>query len=239
MREAFLLIYSLIFFFSLYADTVISPLTDTEALAIVSAEEEAKELAKDARELELQSAEIIETAVADLGYRKVIFNRVKGSPSTEAEPSPSAPETVPTSGDVFPGPVGKEQVSFGLSGTVYDEAISEIWWDYEGTRYRIFTNANFSYFSGISEVESETKRYSILTLFVNRNTENLPPATQPEEWRPTLADFTPDVLEYYIVDWGDEAEPDLSAFEGIDAMLSYYSENSDSMKIAYENTKKL
>ncbi|MEM1223528.1 MAG: hypothetical protein AAGH40_12295, partial [Verrucomicrobiota bacterium] len=46
-------------------------------------------------------------------------------------------------------------------------------------------------------------------------------------------------LEYYIVDWGDEAEPDLSAFEGIDAMLSYYSENSDSMKIAYENTKKL
>ena len=228
---------------NLHANTVmqdIRPLSDTEAAEIVAAQEAAKERAKDAREAQLKSAEIIETAVADLGHRKVIFNRVKAgekgsSTPTETQLSRAAQTSFLSEGAFF-DPNAKETVHLALSGTVYDGVISELWWTYEGQRYACYINANAAYFSGTAEVESETTRYSLLVMLViEQSTEN----TSSDKWRPTLADFSPDALEYFIADWGESKEPNMDAFAGIEALLRFYSQNEAQLKTRHDNALKL
>ncbi|MEM8867509.1 MAG: hypothetical protein AAGC73_04505 [Verrucomicrobiota bacterium] len=220
------------------AEEVVPKISSEEAAAIVEADQVAKEKAKDEREAELRSAEILETSVADLGNKMVIFNRVKATvvnSDTTSEPVeaniPPVPE-LPT-----PELASKEVVSLALSGTVYDESISELWWDYEGVRYRIFTNANFLYFSGVGEIEDATTRYSLLMLVIGRSTSGEPSVAEDAPWRPLLSDFTEGQLEYYLMDWGDLLEPDPKALAMIETLLLYYAENSAKMKIAYENAQ--
>tara|TARA_B110001469_G_scaffold125889_1_gene142218 strand:+ start:81 stop:887 length:807 start_codon:yes stop_codon:yes gene_type:complete len=216
----------------------VTPLSDAEALAIVEAQETGKEQAKDKHEAKLKTADIIETAVANLGNKRVIFNRVKNADRNDlVEPLVSSSDVakIPQWNDVFEGQV-KEPVNLTLSGTVYDEEISELWWKYEGQNYRIFINANFLLFNSIGEVEDEDNRYSIFAILTGQSTENAP---QLDEWRPTMADFSSEELEYYIVDSGDNETSAPTAFRGVEAMLQYYAENKDQMQISYNNNLKI
>lgn len=214
------------------------PITEKEAEILVAEQEQEKEAAKDAKEIELQAAEIIETAVADLGFKKVIFNRVKNAPENTA---PQESETIQVDSTLTSEEIeaalaahiateAKPMVSLTLFGEVDEEGISELWWEHEGSRYRIFTNANFLYFTGHGLFEDLDKRYSVFMLVTSSETISV-----SENWEPTLDDFTSDALEYFIVEWGDAAEPSEAAFTGIEAMLSQYAESASEMQMAYEN----
>ncbi len=216
-------------------------LSESDAARIVAAEEQAKEKAGDEREAELLAAEITATAVADLGHRKVVFNRV-AAPTPEVrvsdgEDAGSASETVVLAQNDFPDRDGLEQVNVVLSGTVYDDAVSEIWWrSAEGEHLRVFVHADYRYFSGIADVSDEAARYSLFTIIGGESTAGGSPT---EKWRPTPADFTSGALEYFIMEWGTGDEPDADDFKVIDATLRYYAEHVESMRIRYENNRKL
>lgn len=213
----------------------VKPLSEAEATAIVAAQEKAKEHAKDSREAKLKAAGVIETTVTDLGHRKIIFNRVKAkehSSSIAAERQLAKQiKTISLPESDFSDVNTKETVALTISATVYEDGISELWWIHEGERYSVFTNADFTYFSGVGEFEDEGTHYSLFLVVGSQSVAMNP----TDKWRPLPIDFSPDVLEYYIVDWG----ADMEAFKGIEALLHFYSENEEPMKIRYENRLKL
>jgi hypothetical protein len=112
----------------------------------------------------------------------------------------------------------------------------EIWWtNRTGRHYRVFTNANFLYLTGIGDFEDDQARYSTFMLVMPRDRsleENGP-------WRPTVSDFTAGEFEYYIVEPNLLTSADQAAFAGIEAMIAHFSENSNDLKTAYENRLKL
>ena len=220
------------------ASELVRAITESEATALVRAQEEAKERIKDEREAELLSAEITETAVADLGDKKVIFNRVKVKQAVQ-EPVELIERvnanTLPSESDFY-APDPRIHINVTLSGTVYDGAVSELWWYPDGELRRVFTNANFQHFSGIGEFADDEALYSLFMLVTAQSTEG---ETLPEEWRPTGADFSADAFEYYIMDWGSGEEPNLDDCKVIDATLRYYAEHYESMRIRFDNRQKL
>jgi len=228
-----------VFFTSfVYADTL-QVLTDAEAVTIVESREVAKERSKDEREEQLSEVDALETAVADLQGKRVVFNRIVSELGFEGNldtPAEVVASSAPSELSFFDEDGGKQLVNLTLSGTVYDGVISELWWWHEGERYRIFTNANFLLFNGVGEFEDADTRYSVFSILSERSTENAPPS---EEWRPTLADFSPNALEYYIADAGVFAALESGPFRGVVAMLQYYAENQEQMQIAYDNSQKL
>lgn len=218
-------------------DAGLTLISEAEAMATVQAREEAKEQAKDQRESELEAAEIIETAIADLGHKKVIFNRVKASP--RSEPIETAPQiaeiTMPIDHSVSQEST-KEAVNLMLSGTVDHDLISEIWWEHEGQGYRIFSNANFLLFSGVGNFEDAEANYSVFSMISGPSTHHI---SQWEGWRPTTEDFTSGSIEYYLVEWGEADTPDETALSGITTMLQFYAHNHVQMQITYDNSKKI
>lgn len=222
------------------AGEVIQPLSEVEAAAIVAAQEQAREAARTSKEAELQSAAILETAIAELGYKKVIFNRV----ANNDEPAPSGNDlgTTEPAFSQQQAPLeesllaeAKPIVHLSISGQVDKNGISDLWWKYEGNSYRIFTNANFLYLTGTLMFEDADSRYAPFLLVFPANHA----ASSPDQWIPGPDDFSTDSIEYYIVEWGDSTEPSDAAFEGIEAMLTHYVENTASLKMAYENQQKL
>jgi hypothetical protein len=219
----------------------IQPISEAEAATIVKAQEEARERAKDLREFELRNADVSASAVARIGKREVLFNVVERVEpevdSVDRSVRKSVSDTNVREWSEMVQATQKESVFLTLSGTVWDESVSEIWWDYEGERYRVFLNANFLLFPGLGEFEDEKTRYSLMTLIVGQATGG--PRIADSEWRPTLTDFSSEGLEYIVVDPKDDLKIDPKAFAGIEAMLRYYAANYEEMQIRYENALKL
>lgn len=225
--------------FSLSAEiTAPQAITPKEAAAIVKAQEEAKENALDKREAELLNARITGTAVANLGHKKIILNRVQ----PEKPVSTKAPRTIEKEADfneaAFFDSNDKEHLSFTLSGTVR-EGISELWWKHGEHDFKIFTNANFLYFQGIGDsFENEDAVYSVFPIIIQGSATH-GYQVEAEEWRPTWDDFNNGGLEYYVVQSSGIEEIDARALEPITLMLEYYQKNSGQMKVSYENAQKL
>lgn len=217
-------------------------LTETEAAARVLTEESAKEAALDRREAELRSADVLETAIARVGNRAIIFNREAPRPGTNGESAIKMEPPRPVLSEAgifheFDAHQGKKSVHMTLSGTAWDGEISELWWNYEGVRCRIFVNADFLLFSGLSEFEDEQTRYSLFTIITGRNSGG--PRAIEKSWQPSLVDFSSEGLEYIIVDPKNDAKIDPAAFARIEAMLLYYAANHEKMQIRYDNAQKL
>lgn len=196
-------------------------------------EEAAKEAARDEREARLMGAEILKTTVLYQGERRIMLNRVHPVETPDAGPSeqttdsnaPGEPETITRSVEA-----AKESVHGVLSGTVFEDGISELLWTVNGERCRIVTNIDFTYFGGVSEFEDETTRYTVFSLVVPS------PRGINREWAPasfTVDDFAPDHIEYIVLE--ESSDPD--AFRGIEAMLDYYEENWDRMRVVHENSR--
>lgn len=214
-------------------------LSAEESYRIVAAEELAREKAADEREAKLLSADIVETAVADIGSKKVIFNLVSGTPDhkqlQEYLAAKKAAEQKLPVGTKWERPANyKESISFGLSGVVYDDSITELWWNHGETHTRVFINANFLYFEGIGEFEDAKHKYSVFSLITAAQAES---ARTAGKWVPSLADFTSGTLEYLIVESGGDTEFDDARFDVIDAMVTYYSEHCETMKLAFDNRR--
>jgi len=226
---------------SLAGSGSLKPLSDAEAAGIVEAQEEAKERAKDRREAELRGADIRATASAQIGGSQVIFNvvepgatEVKGTESSATEAQFNEGTNIRLGAD---SSREKEAVQFILSGTVWDERISELWWNYEGVRYRVFANANFLLFPGLGEVEDEDTRYTLLAMSTGRRSSVR--GLSEEKWRPSIADFSSETLEYIVIDPKDDAMIEPAAFAGLEAVLQHYAANHEEMRIRHDNAKKL
>jgi|GEM_PF-1142689 len=233
-----LLSVSGICFFLLQAQAydIEKPISESEAYSIVAAQEVARELAQDAREAELLGARILETAVADLGSKKIIFNRVEAK---EVESEITVRDTNPTKADfdefAFSMVPEKESLHFTLSGTVYEGGISKLWWSVGAHRFEIYTNADFRYFVAFDDFESEAARYSVFPIIVGSRqvlTRNL---EEDVRWHPVAEDFLEGQLEWFLTLSSGDAETDEAALEPIKLMLEYYLEHSDVMRIRYEN----
>lgn len=220
----------------------LKPISEIEAHAIVQAQEVAKERVKDQRDEELKDVEVRASTSAVVGRRKVIFNVVKPvnlePEDADAVLKSAAFSDIETkvSAQLPQGKV-KESVQFTLSGTVWDKQVSELWWDYEGVRYRVFANANFLLFPGLGEVEDVDTRYSLFTLLTDQQSNGR--GSIEGEWRPSAADFSPDALEYIVVDPKEDAKIEPEAFAGIEAMLRHYAAHHEEMQIRYDNAEKL
>ncbi|NBB78151.1 MAG: hypothetical protein GVY36_01690 [Verrucomicrobia bacterium] len=219
-----------------------SPISVSEAAAIVKAQEEGRELAKDRLEYELKNEDVRETASAAVGRRKVIFNVVR---PIEHETEKLRVESRRESHSEVDAEAlfqareaeSKESVQFTLSGTVWDKQVSELWWDYEGVRYRVFVNANFMLFPGLGEVEDEDTRYTLFTLLTDQQSNGR--SSTDGVWRPTVADFSSETMEYIVVDPKEDVKIEPKAFAGIEAMLRHYAEHHKEMQIRYNNAEKL
>lgn len=213
----------------------VQSISESDATALVRAQEMAKERAKDAKEAELLGAPILGTAIADSGPTKVILNRVE-SPQEVGEGS-TEPLRVNLPFDesaLFHSPM-KDYKSLTLSGTVHD-GITELWWQSEGYNFRIFVNADFRLLRDVADYENETTKYAVMSII----TESGPYASFLDtEWRPTTEDFTSDQIEYFVVQSSGSAEVDAAAFEPIELMLVRYDRDYDELKVAFENAQKL
>lgn len=208
-------------------------ISEAEAAKIVAAEEQARERAKDEREELLISAEIVSTVRLKQGDKTIIFNKVKPEAidSVEEVESKAEADTATSIDKVSLEKAQKDYQSITLSGEVDETTgISELWWGDGEQSYRIFTNANFLHLGGIGTFEDATTRYSVFSIVT-------PTSSHKEEgkWSPSLSDFTAGGLEYLVIE-GDE---NAKAYRGFEAMLSYYAENEESLRITYENNKKL
>ncbi|NBB81708.1 MAG: hypothetical protein GVY36_20085 [Verrucomicrobia bacterium] len=209
-------------------------ISDAEAELIVQAQEEEKEKEKDQRQADMLGEEIVETKVVFQGDQKIIFNRVSSQRNAfmeECQPSQSEGREVRRDAAIESKRLASmELVPICLGGMVTEEGVSDLWWSLGGERYRIVTNANFSYFGVIGEIEDGDTRYSYFSVV-----SPAPYQGQQDALPYVLADFTPGALEYFVIEEG--SDPD--AYEAIEAMLRYYAENQEKMRIAYENGQKL
>ena len=215
----------------------IKSISDEEAAAIVHKAEKEKKARREALEKRLNSANIVETAVADLGDRKVIFNRVVQPQLVEVgqarDESLQSIDQFPLSSVPF-GPQ-KEYVNMHLSGSVFDGLITELWWTQNGERYSIFVNADLSCLSGNLSFEEDEAIYSAFILAII----NSAPALQEDKWQPTIDDFSEGSIEYFITEWGSGDSVDFDDFKGVDALLRYFIENETTLKTRQENSRKI
>jgi len=215
----------------------IRAISEAEAIATVQTQEQLKEKAKDDLEAKLLNARITSTAVAEFGHQTVIMNRVRHKNTLFVEPT-KIKESVFDEAAILSAKV-KEHKSLILSGTVRD-GISELWWRFDGQHYKIFTNANFLYFSGFTEdIEHGETIYSVFLIVVKGSSKLRIDTEGTSEWQPTHADFTDGQLEYYVVQSSGIEGTDAKALEPLTRMLEYYQKNSRRMKISYENAQKL
>ncbi len=210
-----------------------------EALVDVAASEQAKKIQIESKQVELENAAILDSAVASIGGRQIVFNRV---PIEKIKTQESTSEQVAAvhsnaSFEDLISATRKERMTFVVSGTVYDEQISELWWDFNGIRYRVFVKANFSLFPALGAVETETTRYDLLPILTSRST-NVQDFAKEKHWVPSIEDFDSEILEYIVISPADDLDFDPAAFLALEAMLLHHEIHAPKMEIAYRNAIK-
>lgn len=217
-------------------ETEVQPFSDFEAHAIVKAQEEAKERAKDEKETKLKNAIILETATADLGDKKLILNRVRSGNALRQAKTKIKYDKADFEEAAFFDVDTRNRFHLTLSGTVRG-GITELWWQYEGHHFKAFSNANFLYLANLGgEYEDEESVYSVFPIIAEGNVR----ATSLNgEWRPTHADFNEGQIEYFLTKSSSDPVIDEEALKPIELMLQRYGKEYDQLKIAYENSQKL
>lgn len=244
-------------------------------MKIVQDREEARKASKaEAKSDLLSDPEIVQTTFVQAGDQASIYNRlparlnerrtVDNKFNTRSSKSAIAAMLATLANN-------KPLQNITLSGVVDADGISEVWWKEGDLQYRIFTNANFLHLTSAGTFEDEDYRYNTFLVINPRpnyiNTGDMTANDAESPWRPTLADFTPGLVEYYLVEPQQEAEalsetttaaatadpeateytqsagPSQSDIEagltGLEAMLRYYADHSEQLEITYQNRKQI
>jgi hypothetical protein len=217
----------------------VKALTYDEAYAIVRAEEEEKERTLDEsyeRALTHPDNRSSRSSIDSAGNETIQISMHPGVKKPE-KPKAKKPRTKldPKRMAEFMAKAGKPMTHITLSGEVDAHGVSELWWRDEDVEHRVFTNANFLYFTGIGNFEDETHRYQIFLMISKRP----PHATTPArgvDWRPAPDDFTPGQIEYLPV---HPTDPEAADYQSLEAMLTHYAEHAPDMKTTYENRRLL
>jgi len=223
-------------------------LTPTEADAIIRDEMEAREEAETARIAELESAPILERAEADMGNRKVVFNRVptvrQAKPRRQVAGSPTRNLSDEELAQLRTEYEAKPHVSLFLSGTVYDHEVTELSWSHNGKAYKAFANVDLIFLSGIGDFDYNGVNYSLILAIGDSSRKSVAaqnerarvenwPNYQPV-WVPEMAQFTSGGLEYLVVGDSEKILADDEAFAPIDGLLMYFQENEPELRVAYQ-----
>lgn len=229
-------------------------LSEREAETIVRDTMEARERAADERLAELDNRPAVERTYADLGERRVLFNRVKPRPVVQrieaAESQAERPQlTEAEINRLMEEWQVKDDVFIMLSGTIYDDRITELRWVHNGRSYLAYSNVNFNYLRGIGSFETEDAHYSFFMAMgedsresvVRRNRQARAEGWENHtpQWLPTMRDFSGRSPEYLVISDDPDVFADESAFAGLDALHLYYQENERELKIAYQRREAL
>lgn len=231
------------------------PLTPKEADAIVQQEMKAQEEAAEAQRKRLEAMPAIYQSEADLGGRKVKFNRVQiQSPAPAAaslsEVGTASPAMEQQAADI------KERLEQGtiipifINATVYDGEISEFTWAYNGQAYTGFANINFHFLRNIREAESGGITYSP-TIAVGSSSREVLKETNQRAIKEGWPNFTPKELpvlspfsaangvEYTATVVSANGKYDEEAFAGIEAIFQCYLENQMELQTLYQRQEEL
>jgi hypothetical protein len=198
--------------------------------------------------IEKQSApgfQVIESWKVDKGDHAVYFNRVAApdvsslKAARRATPTP-APEAAPVSPEEMAADLRRQQKRWEtlfLSVTVYDHQVSEVRWG-PGNQYRVFSNIDFNYFSGMNEVESDDAFYTLVLGLGNEVTGDAMQAVRERRWSELAGSVVPGPAAFgnrgfrFLLDKGS-VPPPAEALRAMEALHAFYRENSQKLAEAY------
>jgi hypothetical protein len=215
----------------------LKPISQDEAYNQIHVLESARKKAEATYKEQLIAAPAEETTVRFKQNRKIIYNRLSAKkPDNSRKRKPSSVESTRSQSGLLPvrnenpGQSSKPNHHLTLSGRVYPDGLSELWWSNRGQSFRIFTNADCGILKPMATYEDEHSRYTTFLAISAASTDL--PATDKDRLNSKIEDFAMDGVKYWITEWGDKAEPDIRDFAGIEAMLNHYAQNKASLHTA-------
>lgn len=222
----------------------LKPISQDEAYNQIHVLESARKKAEATYKEQLIAAPAEETTVRFKQNRKIIYNRLSAKkPDNSRKRKPSSVESTRSQSGLLPvrnenpGQSSKPNHHLTLSGRVYPDGLSELWWSDRGQSFRIFTNADCGILKPMATYEDEHSRYTTFLAISAASTDL--PATDKDRLNSKIEDFAMDGVKYWITEWGDKAEPDIRDFAGIEAMLNHYAQNKASLHTAKKNHQKM
>lgn len=242
MKNRWLFLFALIPLLSAtgtQASDPLLPISSDEAFRKVQAAETLQSETQKQHIRKLKNAPAEETKIVKRGSHTIIFNRL---PSKKEVATPvfksdaTEPSALPKENHPGRDAIPKQNKQLTLSAKVYPDGVSELCWTQEGESYRIFTNADCSILRPFATYEDALNRYTTFLAVVSANRD---PASETNQTLPKIEDFQLDGVEYWITEWGNKIEPDPRDFAGIDAILTNYAQNQNSLRTAHQNQQQL
>ena len=178
---------------------------------------------------------VLQTRRVSLGDRSIIFNRVQ-PPVLRPQPEvPVLPLAVPTEEErqaleaLQAKYAQKKRVALFISATVFNNAVTELYWTHNGRQCRAFSNINFNYFAGMAELETDDTVCWLLMAVVNNqvapdDSQTAASRAQGDKQVPALSEFSQTRSEYIVVEDQGGPLPD-EALVGIEALHGYFDAN--------------
>ncbi len=230
-------------------ESIPAPLTEGEADVLIlkaEAEKREPETWKNARRVRFQVLDRTETT---LDGRKLIWNRVAPPERAELKSAAWEPEQKPANVNELAEQERLSQLAqaqFNYSATVYDRAVTCLRWQYDGQTYVAWSNVDFNYLRGVTQLEHGDTLYHI---FMGIGNERTPERAFRESTMamsratrspvPLLPAFTPGRAEYVLFLDEGSGNPDPQAFTAMDALHAYYEQNARRLQTEHQRAEAL
>ena len=236
------------------------PLSAEEADAIIQEEAKAKadkKARRRARLLNQSKFKVTEQTEIFTGKGKLTLNRVRPPSLDPTVLQPGGTELFQSQKQLSEAEIQqnfsvdsrKEQSIFMLSAIVYDRKLTRLQWQHEGKQYVAWSNIDFNYLRGLTEIKTEKTDYLFFLSIVNEPTERLKKRTRRskekgansyvEESIPKLANLKKDKPKFVVITPGRSEKRKKSANIPIDALHDYYAKNEERLKVQYQRHEAL
>lgn len=225
-------------------------LTETEASELVASQEKAKAKQKANFKAFLKSAKAIEEHSFYKDGRRILHRRVKSSKKSRVAPVEAKKEDVQelqNLSELLPEEYRSEMISFSANN--YDDLYSEITWRDGKNVFSVWANVALVHLPALNSFQLDEVHYSYFGF-----TNNIDSAVEKERAGPHY--FNGQTYEYQSrwkespVAFGEEPEyvviPETEGldipeklYEDMDAVLGYYLESEDSLRISHLNSQTL
>ena len=183
--------------------------------------------------LKLQVIEGMEVKLPD---RSIFYQRVV--PPLPLPPRPPAPEAKPLSPAETATAEARARKKFEvlmISATVYDHRASELRWSIGNREYRAWSNIDFNFLAGQSEIETGDSIYFLIMAIANDTAEAAEAPNEKRKELPPAGSFSGKRSEYVLVDMEKET-PTPEALAPLDALHTYYDANRE--RLAEESVRR-
>ena len=166
---------------------------------------------------------VLESVEVKRGDHSIIYQRV-APPSPGAIPQFKAPvvEQVPSSMPLTESPQAEKQHrSLAVSATIYDGGVTELRWWNRSAESVIFSNLDFRFLEGITEIETE---HAVWLLFMSIRDASREAAV-PSEAILKARSLDPRQAQYFVILDSVASVPDEETLAAIGALHRFYGEN--------------